>query len=76
MSLSIENKKFYRISEACALAGISRETFLRWVREGSFSDVKYRDFRGWRLFTDEDLARLKTKVGRIVVQESTSASQC
>ena len=69
MPLSVDNKIFYRISEACALAGISRETFLRWVREGLFSDVQYRDFRGWRLFTDEDLARLKTKVGRIVIQE-------
>jgi excisionase family DNA binding protein len=69
MPVSVENTKFYRITEACNLAGISRETFLRWVREGSFSDVKYRDFRGWRLFTDEDLARLKTKVERIVVLE-------
>jgi excisionase family DNA binding protein len=69
MSLSVDNMKFYRTSEACALAGISRETFLRWVREGSFSDVMHRDFRGWRLFTDDDLARLKTKVNRVTIQE-------
>jgi len=69
MSLLINDRKFYRISEACALAGISRETFLRWVREGSFADVKHRDFRGWRLFTDDDLARLKTKLNRVAIQE-------
>ena len=69
MQLSIDNGKFYRTSEACALAGISRETFLRWVREGSFSDVKHRDFRGWRLFTDDDLARLRTKVNGVTIRE-------
>jgi excisionase family DNA binding protein len=65
MPVLVDNRKFYRISEACALVGISRETFLRWVREGSFSDVKNRDFRGWRLFSDDDLASLKAKVNRV-----------
>lgn len=65
MSLTVDETKFYRISEACALAGISRETFLRWVREKSFPDVRHRDFRGWRLFTDSDIAGLKARVNRI-----------
>ena len=65
MPLSVDDRRFYRISEACALAGVSRMTFLRWVREGSFPDVAHRDWRGWRLFSDDDLARLKAKVNRI-----------
>jgi hypothetical protein len=39
--------------------------FLGWVRLGLFVDVRYRDWRGWRLFTDDDLARLKAKVNHI-----------
>ena len=54
--------KYYRTSEACAIVGISRMTFLRWVREGSFNDVEHRDWKGWRLFTDDDLARLEAYV--------------
>jgi DNA-binding transcriptional MerR regulator len=69
MPVSIDSKKFYLTSEACALAGISRDTFLRWVRVGSFPDVKHRDFRGWRLFTDDDLTRLKAKLNRIATRE-------
>jgi len=40
-------------------------TLLRWVRDGSFPDVEHRDWRGWRLFTDDDLTRLKAKVNHI-----------
>ena len=61
----INNQRYYRITEACAIAGISRMTFLRWVRLGLYTDVEHRDWRGWRLFTDEDLTRLKAKVNHI-----------
>ncbi len=65
MPLSVNEKKFYRTSEACALVGISRMTFLRWVREGHLPDVSNRDWKGWRLFTDNDVARLKLKADLI-----------
>jgi predicted site-specific integrase-resolvase len=61
----INGKKYYTTSEACLLAGTSRNTFLRWVREGQFSDVPYRDRRGWRLFTDKELIKLKNEVNKI-----------
>ena len=41
---------------------ISKNTFLRWVREGTFADVELRDRRGWRLFSNDDLDRLKAEV--------------
>ena len=66
MPLTFENKRYYQTTEACVMAGISRNTFLRWVREGIFTDVAYRDRNGWRLFTEEDLIRLKTKAHRII----------
>ena len=63
--LSLNGKKFFRTSEACATTGISRMTFLRWVREGKIPDVPHRDWRGWRLFTDDDVVRLKLTANQI-----------
>ena len=65
MPLALNGQKFYRTSEVCAKAGISRMTLLRWIRGGSFTDVEQRDWRGWRLFTDSDITRLKDKVNYI-----------
>lgn len=62
MPKSLQGGKYYKTSEACAMVGISRMTFLRWVREGLFTDVEHRDWKGWRLFTDDDLVRLETYV--------------
>ena len=66
MPLKLGGQSFYSTGEACKLAGTSRETFLRWVRQRKFADVENRDRNGWRLFTDEDLSRLKSKVNHIV----------
>jgi DNA-binding transcriptional MerR regulator len=38
--------------------GTSRNTLLRWIREGLLADVQ-RDWRGWRIWSPEDLARAK-----------------
>jgi hypothetical protein len=52
-------------AEACKIAGTSRNTFLRWVREKSFADVRQRDRHGWRLFTQDELDRLAKEVNRV-----------
>ena len=65
MTLLVDGKEYYRTSEACDLVGISRMTYLRWVRDGTINDVSYRDWRGWRLFTEDDLARMKAKTNLI-----------
>jgi excisionase family DNA binding protein len=65
VSLSLNGRTFYSVGEACEQAGISRDTFLRWVRQGKFSDVEYRDRNGWRLFTESDLHTLKTRVNHV-----------
>ena len=59
MALSLLQLRYYSTSEACKLAGTSRPTFLRWVREGRVEDVKTRDRNGWRLFTEEDIIRIR-----------------
>ena len=61
MPSAINGKVYYRTNEVCRIVGISRNTFFRWLREGSFADVEIVDRRGWRLFTEEDLERLKAE---------------
>jgi excisionase family DNA binding protein len=53
MPIAINGKKYYRTAEACQVAGVSKNTFFRWVKEGFLDDVEYRDRRGWRLFTED-----------------------
>jgi predicted site-specific integrase-resolvase len=65
MPVRLNGETYYQTTEACRIAGTSRNTFLRWVKEGSFADVKHRDRRGWRLFTEDDLARLKAEVNQV-----------
>ena len=64
MTVRISGHQYYRTAEACQMAGISKNTFLRWVRDGVFADVLHRDRRDWRLFTEEDLQRLKEEANK------------
>ena len=64
MPPTINGQTYYRTSEACKRAGISRATFFRWLKEGSIEDVSHRDRRGWRLFTQGDVDRIKSEAGR------------
>ena len=65
MPVSINQQKYYLIAEACEIAGTRRNTLLRWIREGRFSDVRNRDRNGWRLFVESDIERLKAEVNKI-----------
>jgi DNA-binding transcriptional MerR regulator len=67
MPFKLNGRTFYKIGEAYALAGTSRDTFLRWVRQGRFKDVQHRDRNGWRLFTDGDVRRLKTRANHVEI---------
>ncbi len=67
MSVVIEGKKYYKTNEACKKAGISRATLFRWLKNNAFQDVAQKDRRGWRLFTKEDIERLKKEVNKIKV---------
>jgi len=65
MPIEINGENYYRTAEVCKIAGISRSTFFRWLRSGSFKDVDNIDRRGWRLFTISDLQRLESEVNQI-----------
>ncbi|HEX75216.1 MAG TPA: helix-turn-helix domain-containing protein [Dehalococcoidia bacterium] len=65
MAIKLKGESYYWTAEACRMAGISKNTFYRWVKDGTFADVEYRDRRGWRLFSKSDLNRLKAEVNQI-----------
>ena len=51
-------------SQAAGIVGVSRNTLLRWFREGRVADVA-RDRNGWRFFTPDDVARIKAYANRL-----------
>jgi hypothetical protein len=65
MPVKLEGRTYYNTQEACTIAGTNKYTYLRWVRQRKVIDVVNRDRNGWRLFTEEDLCRLKSQVNHI-----------
>jgi DNA-binding transcriptional MerR regulator len=65
MPVVINDQTYYRTAEVCRKIGISKNTLFRWLKEGIFSDVEYRDWRGWRLFTAAQLETIRTKTNHV-----------
>ena len=65
MPVIINDETYYRTAEICRMTGISRNTLFRWLKDGIFSDVEYRDWRGWRLFTPAQLETIRTKTSHV-----------
>jgi predicted site-specific integrase-resolvase len=65
MPVTVNEQTYYRTAEVCRMVGISRATLFRWLKEGTCVDVEYRDRRGWRLFTEDGVDRLKAEASRI-----------
>ena len=66
MPVVINDQTFYRTGEVCQMIGISKNTLFRWLKEGLFSSVEYRDWRGWRLFTTTQLDTIRAKTNHVV----------
>ncbi|MFC1964319.1 helix-turn-helix transcriptional regulator [Chloroflexota bacterium] len=65
MPIIINGNTYYRTSEVYRIVGISRSTFFRWLRKGTFKDAHNVDRRGWRVFTGDELAELKAEANQI-----------
>ncbi len=65
MAIIIESQTYYRTAEVCRMLGISRTTLFRWLREGPFVEAEHGDRRGWRLFTADEVIRLRAEANRI-----------
>jgi len=65
MVVTVKGQTYYRTSEVCQMVGISKSTLFRWLKDGMFDITERRDRRGWRLFTEAEIHRLKTEADRI-----------
>ena len=70
MPIKINGQTYYRTSEACAKTGVSRATLFRWFKAGILKQA-YRDRRGWRIFTEDDLSRIQAEADRIEVEDTS-----
>ena len=69
MAITVDGKVYYKTSEACKKTGISRATLFRWLKIGILEKY-YKDRRGWRLFTAEDLHRIRAEARKIKTEDS------
>ena len=49
------------ITEIAKELGVTTKTIMRWEKAGKVKKAK-RDWRGWRIYTNDDLQELKTLV--------------
>lgn len=67
MPVTMNDRTYHKTGEVCRIAGISKSTLFRWLKEGVVKDAEHRDRRGWRLFTEEDIDKIKAETRRMEV---------
>jgi len=65
MPVTINGQTYYRTAEVCLMVGIGKSTLFRWIKEGIMEEAEHRDRRGWRLFTEDEIDRVKMEVNGI-----------
>jgi DNA-binding transcriptional MerR regulator len=65
MPVTINGKTYYRTAEVYRMIGVSRNTLFRWLQHGVIGEFERRDMRGWRLFTQDEIDKLKAETTRI-----------
>jgi excisionase family DNA binding protein len=63
----IDGQMYYRTLEACKKTGVSRATLFRWLKAGIL-EKHHKDRRGWRVFTEDDLNKIRTEARKIKVE--------
>lgn len=64
-TIKINGRGYYTVSGACAELGIFKNTLYNWERKGKIAKA-YRDpMSGWRLYTKDDIEKIKKISGRI-----------
>jgi predicted site-specific integrase-resolvase len=71
MPVEINGQIYYRTSEACRKISISRATLFRWLKEGVIEEL-HKDRRGWRMFTEADLNKIRAEARRVKVERISS----
>ena len=67
MPVQLNKQIYYRTAEVCQEIGISRATLYRWLRTGLLMK-SYKDRRGWRLFTNDDINKLHKKAINVQIE--------
>ena len=75
MPVKLNGRTYYRTAEVCQIVGIGRSTLFRWLRQNVVKEAQYRDRKGWRLFTEEDLRSLAAESSRIQKNGVTETSR-
>jgi len=66
MPVTVNGETYYRTNEVYRMIGISRTTLYRWLKQGILNEAEYRDRRGWRLFTEEEVDEMKAEANRVL----------
>jgi predicted site-specific integrase-resolvase len=75
MPAIINGCTYYRTAEVCRMVRISKATLFRWCREGIFEDAKFRDRRGWRLFTEEEVQKFGRVANLVLESDEVNATK-
>jgi len=75
MSVQINGRVYYRTAEVCQLVGIGKSTLFRWMRQSIVKEAEYRDRKGWRLFTEDELRSITAETGRIQRNHVTATAR-
>ena len=65
MPVTIDGQTYYRTAEVYRMLGITRNTLYRWLHKGVLGEIEFRDSRGWRLFTRDEIDKLSAAINRI-----------
>ena len=68
MPREMNGKRYWSASEVCREVAISRPTLYRWIKRGILTKL-HRDRKGWRMFTEEDLRKIRSEADKVDVQE-------
>lgn len=55
---------YFNAQEVAKILGISKQTLIRYEKKGVFPESRRNPVNQWREYTESDLTRLKTILGR------------
>ncbi len=61
MAVKVAGRSYYIVSEVSQLSGVNIRTIYRWMHKGIITGGKLQNRKGWTVFTEEDIAEIKTK---------------
>ena len=63
----VVEQRLFRMKEALEKIGITAPTYYRWVNSNQIRDVAFRDRANWRLFTEDDIERIKAEANKVQI---------